>query len=76
MPAIVLAYDGQKGGGGTRREMLINAQITAHSGHGRRQTRSEERGGRSDNNDDNCLNFGVNEHEHTLASTPRMAIYP
>lgn len=42
MPAIVLAYDEPRGGRGTRCEMLLNAQITAHSGHGRRQTGSEE----------------------------------
>lgn len=43
MPAIVLAYDEARERGGTRCEgMLLNAQITAHSGHGRRQTRSEE----------------------------------
>lgn len=41
MPAIVLAYDEARGEGGrgTRCEMLLNAQITAHSGHGRRGVR-------------------------------------
>lgn len=42
MPAIVLAYDEPRGGRGTRCEMLLNAQITAHSGRGRREMRSGE----------------------------------